>query len=60
MNAQDVIAEVEARLKGRKDLDPDVVKSVVITLLKTADPVDGVDSLDTQLYKIAMRRTDKK
>ncbi len=60
MRSENVVKEVAARLKKRKDLDPDVVKSVIESLLLNDDPVGSVDALDSQLYKIAMRRAEKK
>lgn len=60
MSSDAVVNEIAARLKKRKDLDPDVVKAVTEALLNAENPVAGVDALDTQLYKIAMRRAEKK
>lgn len=60
MRSEDVVKEVATRLKKRKELDPDVVKSVIESLLLNDDPVRSVDVLDSQLYKIAMRRAEKK
>ena len=60
MSSDDVVKKVAAHLKISKDLDADIVKSVIDTLLKDSDPVRSVDALDTQLYTIAMRRAGKK
>lgn len=60
MSSDAVVKEIAAKLKKRKDLDPDVVKSVTEALLTTEDPVRSVDVLDSQLYKIVMRRAEKK
>lgn len=60
MRSDDVLKDVAARLKKRKELDPDVVKNVIESLLLNDDPVGSVDALDTQLYKIAMRRAEKR
>jgi hypothetical protein len=60
VRSDDVLKDVAARLKKRKELDPDVVKNVIESLLLNDDPVGSVDALDTQLYKIAMRRAEKR
>jgi hypothetical protein len=60
VSSDEVVKEIAARLKKRKDLDPDVVTSVTEALLTTGDPVAAVDALDSQLYKVAMRRAEKK
>lgn len=60
MSSDAVVKEIAARLKKRKDLDSEVVKTVTEALLNSEDPIAGVETLDTQLYKIAMRRAEKK
>ena len=60
MNSEDVLSQIAGRLRARKNLNSDVVKSVVETVLKATDALASVDTLDTQLYNIAMRRAEKK
>lgn len=60
MSSDEVVKEIAAKLRKQKGLDPDVVKNVIEALLTTEDPVRSVETLDSQLYKIAMRRAEKK
>jgi hypothetical protein len=60
VSADDVVKEIANQLKGRKGLDPAVVNTVISALLDTDNPIGSVDALDSQLYTIAMRRTEKK
>lgn len=60
MSAQEFLESIAADLKKRKELDDEVAKQVVEMLVLVDNPLEGANSLELALYKIAMRRAGGK